>query len=294
MGVLMGKSRFDLKNMSDVAMTGLITAFCHAVESRSAKPILHDPKAESIAGRLAPMLVAIPDSFRQHFTQSSMFALWDMMLAGIALRARKYDEYARNFAAQHKECCIINLGCGLDARFWRIDDGYIQFYDLDLPVTIALKRRLVEKNSRYHLIGTSVLDHQWLEQLAQEQTGQYLFLAEGLFMYLPPEGVHNLILALQARFPGSELLCDVVPLWAVSPAAQWIGWLKGWSAQYQFGVRHSREFEAWGPGLRFIEEWCYLDEEEPRLGLMRLMYRWKLILRDIWTVRYVLGSKDAP
>lgn len=289
----MDKCSLDPKKLSEVAITGLITALCHAIESRSEKPILHDPKAEAIADRLAPVLAMASDALLRLLTQSTMFALCDMMIAGIALRACKYDEFARNYAARHRGCCVVNLGCGLDTRFWRIDDGHLRFYDLDLPETITLKRQFVEETDRYHMIGVSVLDHEWMDQLAAEQADPCLFLAEGLFMYLPPASVRDLVVALQNRFPGSELLCDVVPLWLVSPAAQWINKLKGWQAQYQFGVGHSREFEAWAPGLRFIEEWFYLDENEPRLGFMRAMYKWKLTPRDIWTVHYILNPQNA-
>ncbi len=288
------KCSLDIKKLSNVAITGLITALCHAIESRSAKPILRDPQAEAIADRLAPVLTPAPDSLLRLFTEGTIFAVLDMMIAGIALRARKYDECTRNFAKQHLGGCVINLGCGLDTRFWRIGNRNLHFYDLDLPEMITLKRQLVDETDHYHMIGVSVLDHQWMDQLVREQLSlPYLFLAEGLFMYLPPDGVRRLLITLQERFPGSELLCDVVPLWLISPAAQWISKVKGWWAQYQFGVRHSREFEEWCPEFRFIEEWFYLDEDEPRLSFMRALYRWKLIPRDIWTVHYILGSKNA-
>ncbi|MEN6622330.1 MAG: class I SAM-dependent methyltransferase [Smithella sp.] len=284
----------DIKQLSEVAITGLITALCHAIESRSEEPILHDPKAEAVADRLVPLLKLAPDALLRLLTQGTMFGLCDMMIAGIALRARKYDECARNFAAGNKGSGIINLGCGLDTRFWRIDDGCQHFYDLDLPEIISLKKQLADDESdRYHMIGTSVLDYQWMDQLADEKLMPCLFLAEGLFMYLPPDEVRRLLIELQERFPGSELLCDVAPLWLISPAAQLISKVKGWSAQYQFGVRHSREFEEWDSGLHFIDEWFYLDEDEPRLGFLRAMYKWKLILRDIWTVHYMLGSKRS-
>lgn len=288
----MNECSLDLNKLSEVTLTGLITALCHAIESRSEEPILRDPKAEAIADYLAPMLALAPDALLRLLTRSTIFAVCDMMIAGIALRARKYDECVRIFAAQNKSSCVINLGCGLDTRFWRIDDGCLHFYDLDLPEMIKLKSRLVDETDRYRMIGASVLNHQWMDRIACNQSSNCLFLAEGLFMYLPPDGVRSLLLALQERFPGSELLCDVAPLWLISPAAQLISKVKGWSAQYQFGVRDSREFEEWNSGLHFIDEWFYLDEAEPRLGFLRAMYKWRLILRDIWTVHYYLGSKE--
>jgi len=38
---------------------------------------------------------------------------------------------------------IVNIGCGLDSRFLRIDNGSVIFYDLDLPELIDLKKRFL-------------------------------------------------------------------------------------------------------------------------------------------------------
>jgi len=215
------------------------------------------------------------------------------LVVHLALRARKYDQYARDFVERHPGGCVVNLGCGLDTRFRRIDDGRLRLYDLDLPEMIALKRELVEETDRYHLIGLSVLDHRWMDRLSAERTGPILFLAEGLMMYLPPGGVRALILGLQSRFPGSELVFETVNSIWLKPSLKWMLNLKlqktlglGKGAEYRFGIRDGRELETWSPGIRLPEEWTYVDEDEPRIGLMRRFRHWKL--------RYRLGPKDAP
>lgn len=58
----------------------------------------------------------------------------------IALRAHKYDEYAREFVRRHPGGVIVNIGCGLDSRFLRVDDGKVIFYDLDFPEIIEIKK----------------------------------------------------------------------------------------------------------------------------------------------------------
>ncbi len=58
---------------------------------------------------------------------------------------------------------IVNIGCGLDSRFLRIDTGKGIFYDLDLPEIIEIKKDFFDETSRYHLIASSVLDYGWME-----------------------------------------------------------------------------------------------------------------------------------
>lgn len=284
--------------LSDVANTGLLTVFCHAIESRSRKPLLDDPRAEAIADHLAPVLAKSPNKLLRSF---ALGRLRSALVVHITLRARMYDKYARDFAGRHPGGCVVNLGCGLDTRFWRIDDGRLHLYDLDLPATVALKREFVEETDRYHLIGLSVLDRSWMHRVLTEQTGPFLFLAEGLLMYLPPDGVRALILELQSRFPGSELVFETVnSMWLKQPL-KWLVNLKmqrelglGRGTEYQFGIRDGHEPEEWSPGIRLLEEWTYLDEDEPRIGFARLLRGWRLLRFTQWTVRYLLCPKDAP
>ncbi len=77
---------------------------------------------------------------------------------------------------------VVNIGCGLDSRFSRIDNGRVRFYDLDLPDVIGIKRRFFEETDRYHLIPSSVLDYDWIAPLLQACDVPFLFVAEGVFM----------------------------------------------------------------------------------------------------------------
>ena len=127
------------------------------------------------------------------------------LVVHLALRARKYDAYAQKFLTKYPDGVVVNLGCGMDTRFFRVDNGHFHLYDLDLPEVITLKRQLLQETDRYHFIGQSVLDFEWIEEL-KEVWGKrpLLFLAEGLFMYLQPVPVKDLVLKLRETFPGSE------------------------------------------------------------------------------------------
>ncbi len=277
--------------LSDVSATGLLTAFYHAAASRIREPLLADPQAEAIADRLRPLL---DRSSRPMLRSLAAGRLRESLVVHLALRARQYDRYARDFVRRQPGGGVVNLGCGLDARFWRIDDGRLHLYDLDLPEVIALKRELVTETDRYHLIARSVLDHAWMDAVGP---GPALFLAEGLFMYLPPAGVRELVLALLARFPGSELVFEAVNSLWLRPSLRWMLNRKlrrdlgfGAGAAFQFGIRDGQEPVEWSPAIRFLEEWSYLDEDEPKLGLVRHLRHADLLRRSQWTVRYRLGA----
>ncbi len=94
----------------------------------------------------------------------------------IILRSREFDRHSRDFLASHPHAVVVHIVCDLYSRFERVDDGLVEWYDLDLPQVIALRRKLIGdegpalsnvEGDRYHLLGCSVLDHDWQEWVHQ-------------------------------------------------------------------------------------------------------------------------------
>jgi methyltransferase (TIGR00027 family) len=276
---------------SDVAETCLLTMYCHAAESQTSEPILNDIKAVEISRKLTPELDASDSRMLRRLAQGKINPT---LRVHLALRARKYDQYAREFIARNPGGSIVNIGCGMDSRCFRIesDSGGV-FFDLDLPEVIGFKRNYFEENERYRMIASSVLDHTWMEQVAQASSGPFIFLAEGVFMYLEGEKVRQLVITMCSRFRGSELVCEVVN-------RRWIRglWRKmvdrkmqrsaniGESAMFKSGLDDSREMERWDERIKFLDDWSYLDSNHKKLGMLKLFRNSKLFRNTQYTVHY--------
>jgi O-methyltransferase involved in polyketide biosynthesis len=118
-------------------------------------------------------------------------------------------------------------------------------------------------------------------------------------MYLPLDDVKALVLALQDRFPGCELVCEVFN----------DSWLHGWrgrttrrklqnnmsmgsGAMFQSGLHDSDTMEQWHSGIQFLDDWSFVDADEPKLGVLRLMRHWQMFRKLQWVVHYRLNSPD--
>ena len=194
-------------SLPDVAETGMLTFYCHVIESHTSNPILLDEKAVEISHQLNPILANSSSRLLRNLAKGKVK---NELVVHINLRAKKYDEYANSFLVENPEGILVNIGCGMDSRFQRIDNGRMTCFDLDLPEVIEFKKQFYEETDRYHFIGTSVFDYSWMDQVAKLGKRPVLFMAEGVFMYLDREKIKDLILKLQSRFPGSELVCEVV------------------------------------------------------------------------------------
>ena len=278
--------------ISSVSATAFITLFARALETQSHSPIFSDPQAVAMVEKLRPHFARSRRALEQQLAQGR---LPPMVVVTMALRARRMDAYARDFLVRHPDGVIVSLGCGLDTRFHRIDDGRAVVYDLDLPAMIELKRTLLDEGERYQFIAASVLDPVWMERL--DPAKAYLFIAEGLFMYLSEEDVKTLVVELRRRFAGSELVCEVFNrFWLRDPWKRWVDRKMqrqlSFSADATFlsGLDDSREMEQWAEGIHFLDDWSYFDDGERKLGISNLLRHVNFFRKIQWTVHYRLGE----
>jgi O-methyltransferase involved in polyketide biosynthesis len=281
-----------LAGIGDVASTSFITLYCHALETLSGNPVLSDPKSVEIMTELNKTLSRSDNTLDRMLVAGTLDR---MLVVHIAIRAKKYDDYARDFLAKYPEGVIVNIGCGLDSRFLRVDNGKVIFYDLDLPEIIGIKKGFFEETQRYHLISSSVLNFDWMA-VVRQHSGPFLFMAEGVFMYLEGRDVRSLVLKLQEMFPGSELVCEVVnSFWLRPPLKRMLdSKLRrqvhlGKDATFRSGISNGHEMEQWHSGIQFLDEWSYFDSDEKKLGWLRLLRHIGLIRKTQWTVHYRLN-----
>jgi O-methyltransferase involved in polyketide biosynthesis len=232
--------------------TLLITLYAKAQPDN---PLFFDPMARNIL-----------DQVEYDFTRLHVPY---MTVALVCQRAKKLDSVTRDFLDQHPGGAVLQLGCGLDSRFLRVDDGRATWYDLDMPPVVELRHQFFTVSERYHVIAASVTDLEWVDTIASGGR-PLLVVAEGLLMYLDEADVRQLVLRLHETFPGCRLIADVFSRWMARsatnhPSLKYTGATLGW------GVDDPCELEAWAPGLHLLEEWYFTDD--PDLARLSLGYR---------------------
>lgn len=276
-------------NLNDVSETALLTLHCHALDAQSGKPYLNDTGAIHTVDMLKSQFSESDRSLHKTLFKDKVSS---NLITHTALRAKKYDTYIRSFMDQFPEAAVINIGCGLDNRFERVDNGKMTFYDLDLPDIINIKRQLFPEMMRYTQISQSVFDFDWIDKI---QNDHVILVAEGVFMYCQESDVKALFFKLQEKLKNPEIVFEVF-------SSKWLtGWRKsmtefklkkqlkfGEGAAYQFGIPDSNAIEGWDKGMKLLDEWSYLDSEELNSGLMKLLKKNDSMRKVQWTVHYSL------
>ena len=116
--------------LSGVPETLLIPLYNRAMESQRPDAMVKDEKAVELVTKM-PL----------DFSRVRQIPMTELLKVMRIMFTREFDRYARDFLDRHPGAVVVHLGCGLDSRFERVDNGYVEWYDLDLPEVIDLRRK---------------------------------------------------------------------------------------------------------------------------------------------------------
>lgn len=119
-------SKVAVRGLSGVCETLLIPLYYRALESRCPDPLIQDPKAAEFVER-----VDYDFSKFESPGEERVFAV---------MRARHFVQAVREFLSKHPDGSAVDIGCGLDTPFERVDNGTMGWYGLD-PEVIERRRQ---------------------------------------------------------------------------------------------------------------------------------------------------------
>ncbi len=266
--------KIPLSDLKAVSHTMLMALYFRAAESQRPDSIIHDPLA-----------VGMVDQIDYDFTP---MAKMDEDRFFTALRVRHIDRVCAAFMQAHAPATIVSLGCGLDTRQQRVDDGQVYFIGVDFESVIQARQMLLPAHARERFIAGDVLERSWMDKVRATEK-PILFICEGLLMYLPGQGVHDLVVDLAYKFPGSEMVFDVMSPFSVKLHNQNAG-LRAAHVRLNWGIRSDRELVAWCPGNQLLARWDYCDDPDQQSAMTKMM-KWLPLLRNMNRIlHYRLGS----
>lgn len=185
--------------LNGTAETMLQCFYARAMHSRNPKNKFHDAKAEELVERLD-----------YDFSNAKKDTA---MSGGIVARSVVFDELVGDFISKNPDCTVVNIACGLDTRVYRMDNGRLTWYNLDLPETIEVRDSVYQESGRISTIACSVLDPAWAEQV--KVRGKMLFIIEGLTMYMSAEDVKTMLGIIRDNFDNAYVCMETLCPWFV-------------------------------------------------------------------------------
>jgi len=258
-------------DLGNVQKTLFLPLWGRAHETRKTNPLLIDRTALEIIEKVDFDFSTIT----KNISELSQIA-WIM-------RSICVDGVIGGILEKDPKATIVNIGCGLDTTFDRIDNGHLFWYDLDLPDVIELRRMFIKGNDRRKTISASFLDEGWLNEIVIGDT--VLFIAAGVFYFFKEEEIRDFLKKLVDRYPGGELLFDVCSPYGVKAANQMVIKRAGLDERsfLKWGLKHTKDILSWDKRFKILRIIYYFGDKRISLKLRLLGF-----VSDLLRIQYMI------
>ncbi len=228
--------------LGDVQTTALIPLAIKANETKRENARIRDEKAVEIIDALG-IDTAPYDKFLSH--------------EGVIAHTIMLDRQLTALLKKYPDATVVNLGCGFDNRFSRIDNGKILWFDVDLPDSIAVRKKAFSERERVTMIAADALSPEWTVAVPK---GHFpILLAEGLFMYLTLEQIRKLLSVITDAFPCGILIAEQNnPLMVKQQKHH--DTVRHTNAVFKSGTKTAQEIADLCDKIRLVEEHSFNEE----------------------------------
>ena len=228
--------------MDDVARTALMVAAYRAKESNRPNRLFYDPLSSVLAG---------PKALKAAATRHR-----DDKYPYLAIRTRFFDDWLEKMLGSAYQQ-VVFLAAGMDTRAFRLKwPDAVQLWEIDRREVLALKQArfsaVQAKAACVRIpVAADLSTSEWPNTLVRHgfrSGAPSVWLAEGLFMYLPSSAVSQILCSVAAIAPaGSQFGAEVFSedflhddrnrTYLEAAAARGTPWLFGCNEPEEFFVR---------------------------------------------------------
>ena len=245
--------------LGSVQKTLLLPLWGRAVETQKPNPLLVDNKSVSIINSL-PYDFAVIAKNVPPISRLSWIA-----------RSNYFDKKIKEFITVFPEATIINIGCGLDTTFDRVDNGSILWYDLDLPDTMELRKKYISETDRRKFISKSVFDASWYDRV--EKRNNVMLLIAGVLYYFNEGDIKRLFSEFHHFLPGVEIVFDYASRLGIKVSNKKVLEKGGMdkSACLKWGIDNILEIERWDNNITVIDNIQMYKEHKKNYSILKRM-----------------------
>ena len=232
-----------------VQETLVIPLFGRKICSEHYPELFSDPEAERICGMLD---YDFGDKKKKMESAAGLFG-------ALEVAQRHYDLMweVRDYLKIHPKAAVVNLGCGLDDTFRKVDNGECLGYNIDLPDVIQIRNELLPAGEREINLGCDLNDAGWMEQI--DASGGAVFYAAGVFYYFKRSDVKALFTKMAERFSGTVVAFDTCNRCGARMMTK--TWLKEagiTDVDALFSVEDEAELRAWSDKFKSVTAKSYM------------------------------------
>ena len=253
----------------------LIPLWARAKISREYNSFFSDPKAIELVEQIDYDFSKIDEALR-----------FEGILLN-ATRGKHFDDKVKAYITEHPRASVINLGAGLDTTFYRIDNGLIHWYDLDLPNVIGLRRQLLPEPDRTTYISKSLFDISWCKDVNNTENGVFM-TSGGVLVYFEQSQVKQFFSSLADNFPCSEIVFGAGSKLGVLIANR-LFTTTGMATPFKWVLKDANEMTTWDKRIKVIDQFpCFKNiPRDPAWGLRTKVWMDFMDINKVYNIFHV-------
>ncbi|WP_423807470.1 class I SAM-dependent methyltransferase [Photobacterium damselae] len=213
-----------------------------SLESLADDGLIYDP----VAAQACRQCQLVPDCVNQHIPARQLLH---------ATLTAQCDRLVQDFLRRHPSGLVVNVGAGLDTRFYRLDNGRCRWFELDTDENLLWREKLFHRSERYTLQQGSVVELCWLKALPLKQGTPTLLLCDQALLQCSEQQVAQFIQHVACRLGHIEACLVVAGDQTTTNVAQKLG-----TVTYQHGLREpAQQVINWLPWAELLGCYSPLD-----------------------------------
>ena len=125
----------------------------------------------------------------------------------MGMRSAVMDKWLSEKLSENQKATVLHIGCGLDSRIERVKNTFENWFDVDFPEVIDIRKEYFSETEKYKMLGASASETGWIFELPESEKA--IVVLEGISMYLSEDIIKNLFEAIAKKFPKAEIIMDV-------------------------------------------------------------------------------------
>ena len=247
-----------------VQETLVIPLFGRLVCSERFPELFSDPEAKRICDSLD---YDFAEKRKKMESPAGLFGVLEVAQRQYDLRC-EVEAYLKD----HPEAAVVNLGCGLDDTFSKVDNGRCLGYNLDFADVINVRNELLPAGEREANLACDLNDFAWMDAI--DGSNGAVFFAAGVFYYFKTEDVRRLFSAMAGRFPGAVLTFDSCnERGAKLMRKTWLKEAGITDVSAFFSLENEKELESWNSRFASVTARSYMRGYRDIYGDVGLFHR---------------------
>lgn len=190
--------KFKIEKNS-VQETLMIPLMGRVIAQRKFPNLINDPTAEEIIKKIDY------DFSSQEKKMTSIFGVY----GALEVSQREYDlEWEiKDYLKSNPKASVVNLGCGLDDLFNRVNNGECRGFNIDFEDVITARNELLPPLENEKNIIHNINDTEWFSEIPHENG--VIFVGLGLFYYFTFDEVKSLFTKMTEHFTTGVIAFDI-------------------------------------------------------------------------------------